>query len=656
MQIYRFWLFIILSSLSIQASKEIVPRDKYGNELIPLEVIHHCSLTNAQISPNGKYLTYAGGGKIVIRDNTELTTSFLLNLTDLSDNFFEWYSDSAAIYYYKIDDSENFIEFYSLSIKTKHKSLVAKLYKKIKSIFFSNRDIALIICASNDVNSEEAFFLDLKSGITTQIDLNLEKKSLIALAENFQLSADSSHDEFYTLICRKNGNEPWKEIIKSDYLSTAYNCPRFLCFNEDLQSAYFLDSSRSNTTNLVRINTVTKEREIILNHKKYDVSDAVIHPVKNIPVLATINGPRPELIALDEQYKAHLNDINAHFKGCNYNHANGTVRILSTDAKFNTWFVEYENDNCAINYALYDCSEQKIMYEFSPNRDIQNLSFFKEHFCIQARDGQDIEYYLTRPTKFGKTGTTNMPTVVLVHGGPTNRDIGGQYNSLVAFIVSRGYACLQVNFRGSKGFGKAFMQAGFKEWGKKMQHDITDAVQHIIKQGIANPKKIAIMGISYGGYAALAGATFTPDLYCCAINICGDSNLISLFENLSERSYRWWSMLIGDPKLDYELLKAASPIFHVQNIKIPLLIIHGTDDPIVNFSQSEQLIPELTKYNKKFKFIKLTDEGHSFSWEKYIQSCREVESFLAEHLGGGDSRSDIVKKIAQKYKTNQIQA
>jgi dipeptidyl aminopeptidase/acylaminoacyl peptidase len=227
--------------------------------------------------------------------------------------------------------------------------------------------------------------------------------------------------------------------------------------------------------------------------------------------------------------------------------------------------------------------------------------------------------------------------VLNVHGGPWGRDIWG-YNPEAQWLANRGYACLQVNFRGSTGYGKEFLNAGDKEWGGKMHDDLVDAVNWAVEQGIADPEKVAIYGGSYGGYATLVGATFTPDLFCCAVDICGPSNLITLIETIPPY---WSTMLatfykrVGNPETEKEFLKSRSPLFKVDQINIPMLIAQGANDPRVKQAESEQIVEAMKKKGIEGEYMLFPDEGHGFAKpENRLKFYAAAEKFLAQHVGG----------------------
>ena len=232
--------------------------------------------------------------------------------------------------------------------------------------------------------------------------------------------------------------------------------------------------------------------------------------------------------------------------------------------------------------------------------------------------------------------------VVNPHGGPWTRDAWG-FEPEVQFLANRGYAVFQPNYRGSTGYGRAFWQAGFKQWGRAMQDDLTDGVQWLVRQGIADPKRVAIYGGSYGGYATLAGIAFTPDLYRAAVDYVGISNLFTFMETIPPYWKPYLDMMhemVGDPGKDQDLLRAASPVFHVDRIRTPLFIAQGANDPRVNKAESDQMVAALKKRGVAVEYMVKDNEGHGFqNEENRMAFYRALERFLARHMGPGPGPS-----------------
>jgi dipeptidyl aminopeptidase/acylaminoacyl peptidase len=250
----------------------------------------------------------------------------------------------------------------------------------------------------------------------------------------------------------------------------------------------------------------------------------------------------------------------------------------------------------------------------------------------QSRDGLTIHGYLTLP--LGREAK-NLPAVVNPHGGPWARDTWG-FNPEVQFLANRGYAVLQMNFRGSTGYGRKFWEASFKQWGQKMQDDITDGVQWLVKQGIADPKRIAIYGGSYGGYATLAGVTFTPDLYAAAVDYVGVANMFTFLNTIPPYWKPFLDMfhdMVGDPEKDKAMMAAVSPVMHADKIKTPLFVAQGAHDPRVNKAESDQMVEALKKRGVDVEYMVKENEGHGFhNEENRFDFYEAMEKFLDKHL------------------------
>jgi dipeptidyl aminopeptidase/acylaminoacyl peptidase len=254
-----------------------------------------------------------------------------------------------------------------------------------------------------------------------------------------------------------------------------------------------------------------------------------------------------------------------------------------------------------------------------------------------SRDGLRIHGYLTLPVAAaGEAAPQGLPLVVNPHGGPWTRDDWG-FNPEVQLLANRGYAVLQINFRGSTGYGRKFWEASFKQWGKTMQHDIDDGVDWLVAQGTVDPKRIAIFGGSYGGYATLAGIAFTPDRYAAAIDYVGVSNLFTFLNTIPPywKPYlEMWYEKVGHPEHDKALLEAASPVFHADKIRAPLLVAQGAKDPRVKVDESDQMVAALKKRGVAVEYILKDNEGHGFhNEENRFEFYEAMERFLAKHIG-----------------------
>jgi dipeptidyl aminopeptidase/acylaminoacyl peptidase len=478
----------------------------------------------------------------------------------------------------------------------------------------------------------DVYWLNIETGKIEFIEKNPGNIEDWVADHNFKIRAarTMNEDGSVTLLTRNTIRDAWKEAVTwklEDGLKV--DCGGFTKdegFSPDNKKLYLHDARKSNTAQFIEYDIVTGSEKVLVHDPLFDV-DNLICDSENKPLAARINKERTYRVALDSEFEIHLKNILAIDDGDLY------ICNQSDDDRY--WVVYFEHDNRSAAYYLYDKETQKSEFLFYPRPELNEYKLSEmEPISFTSRDGLKIHGYLTCP--LGKQ-RQNLPLVLCVHGGPWGRDLWG-YNPEVQWLTNRGYACLQVNYRGSGGYGKAFLNAGDREWSNKMHNDLIDAVNWAIVQDIADPKKIAIWGWSYGGYAALVGATFTPDVFCCAVDICGPCNLVTIIKsfmpymvNLRKQFY----LRVGDPEKDVDFLKSCSPLFKVDNIKIPILIGHGVNDVRVKLAEAEQIVAAMKAKGLPYEYVLFPDEGHGFTKpENRLKFYAIAEKFLAKHLGG----------------------
>jgi dipeptidyl aminopeptidase/acylaminoacyl peptidase len=316
----------------------------------------------------------------------------------------------------------------------------------------------------------------------------------------------------------------------------------------------------------------------------------------------------------------------------------GDFTLTSRDRADRKWVVSFTVDDGPMSYYLYDRETRSGKHLFDSQPALRNYPLAKmEPFAYEARDGLRIEGYLSFPPGAGRE---NLPAVIAPHGGPWERDLW-RFNTRIQFLATRGYLVVSPNYRGSCGYGTAHVNAGDKEWGGAMHDDLIDAIDHVVARGYADPARIGIMGGSYGGYAALVGAAFTPERFRCAVALYGPSSLVTMRENDAawlQPLHALMSRRIGDPETEAAFLWSRSPLSRVDQIRIPLLIAQGANDARVSQAESDRIVAALKERGIPHEYLVFPDEGHGFvKPENNLTLYRRVEAFLAEHLGGRQS-------------------
>src|SRR5262245_6303371 len=398
-------------------------------------------------------------------------------------------------------------------------------------------------------------------------------------------------------------------------------------FGNDPNTLYIVGNDNTNTLRLIKCDLATGKEEVIAEDKEYDLSGAMIDNKKRIPLAVSFAKARTEWKVLDDNVK---DDFAALAKV-----HRGDFSITSQTTDDNKWIVSYVTDDGPVSYYLYDRPSKKANLLFVNNSKLEKVKLAQmEPISYKAKDGLTIHGYFTKPVG---VKAKNLAAVLLVSGGPGGRVTGG-FSSMAQFLANRGYAVLQVNYRGSTGYGKAFLNAGNKEWAGKMHQDLIDGKEWLVKQGIADPKKVAIAGGSYGGYATLVGLAFTPEEFACGVDIVGPSNIATLIKTMPvywEPMKALLAKRIGDLEKEEDFLKSRSPLFKADKITKPLLIGQGKNDPRVKVAESDQIVEAMRKAGKSVEYVVYPDEGHGFARpENRLHFFAIAEQFLAKHLGG----------------------
>ena len=423
----------------------------------------------------------------------------------------------------------------------------------------------------------------------------------------------------------------WGTIPAEDTLTTSP-----VGFDKANRRIYMTDSRGRDTAALVEIELETKETRVLATDTQADVSGVLCHPTEKHVQAVSSFYERKRWRVLDPEIQPDMDYL--------HTLSEGEVGIGSRSLDDRFWIVICTVDDGPVRYYLYDRTQREARFLFTDRRELEDRPLVKMHSTvIKSRDGLDLVTYCSLPPGSDSDGDgipdEPMPMLLTPHGGPWWRDQWG-YNPEHQWLANRGYAVLSVNFRASTGFGKSFVNAGDLEWGGKIIEDQVDAVQWAIDAGIADSKRVAVMGGSFGGYSTLAGVTFTPELFACGVDLVGISNLVTFMESIPPY---WRPMLelftkrIGDHRTEEgrALLRKHSPLTYVDRICRPLLIGQGANDPRVKKTESDQIVEAMQAKSIPVTYALYPDEGHGFYRPENNTSFYAVaEVFLAEHLGG----------------------
>jgi dipeptidyl aminopeptidase/acylaminoacyl peptidase len=604
-------------------------------KLIPRTVLFGNPVkASPRISPDGKMMAYLAPVNNVLNvwvktigkeDDKAVTKDKIRGIR----RYF-WAEDSEHIMYLQdVGGDENW-RLYGVNLKTDEVKDFTPYEEVQVQIIETNKHFPnelLIGMNKDNPKVHDVYHLDLTTGELKQVAKNPGNiASWLADADlKVRCAVASTDDGGLDLMVRQNEQAEWEKLLTWGPEDSMTSGP--VSFTKDGDALYLIDSRNANAGRLVSLHIKSGQINVIAEDPQYDVGNVMIHPDTYEVQAVAFTRARTEWMVLDESIEDDFKAI------AKLDH--GDFYISDRDNADKTWLVSFTKDNGPVSYYAYQHGKNKgtFLFDHMPKLNKYKLAH-TEPIRFAARDGLTIHGYMTFPVWKEKK---NLPMVLNVHGGPWGRDMWG-YDPEAQWLANRGYACLQVNFRGSTGYGKDFVNAGDREWGAKMQDDLVDGVDWATEKGYADPNKVAIFGGSYGGYAALAGATFTPDVFCCAVDIVGPSNLVTLLKSIPPY---WSTMLtmfykrVGNPDTEEEFLKSRSPLFKVDQIKIPILIGQGANDPRVKQAESEQIVEAMKKKGLPYEYILFPDEGHGFARpENRLKFFAAAEKFLAKYLGG----------------------
>ncbi len=626
--------------------------------LIPRKVLFdNPDYAAVRISPDGQWLSYLapkdGVLNIWVKNLSTGKTKVITDDKKRGLRTYAWAYDNQHILYVKDQEGDENWQLYKVDVATGVSTLLTPekgVHTKIVKASHLHPNKILIGLNHRDPQYHDVYMVDIQAGTKTLVLENKEFADFLAdddlsivLASKMNTKAES---EYY----QPNGKGKWKFFRTIGLEDTVTTSP--LGVDKSGEWVYWLDSEGTDKTNLVKIHLKTKEKQIVAKGKQADLSEIIIHPVTKEILAVGENYMRETLTPLTPEMAKDLEALRAV--------DDGEITIASTTLDHAKWIVAFMDDHKPGRYYLYDRNTKKADFLFYNKKEWVGLPFVKmDALELKTRDGLTMVSYLSKPAQ-AKPGRP-MPMVLFVHGGPVARDEWG-LNPTHQWLANRGYAVLSVNFRGSTGFGKSYIQASYGEWGRKMHEDLIDAVNWAIKEGVADPKKIGICGGSYGGYASLLGVTITPDVFACAVDVVGPSNLVTLMETIPpywKSAYELTKIWIGgDPATEKgkKFLMSRSPLAHIQNIKKPLLIAQGANDPRVKKDESDQIVNAMVQKGIPVTYLLFPDEGHGFARpvnRLAYQAATEV--FLHQNLGGAvEPMGDEAKKSTMQVVAGKI--
>jgi dipeptidyl aminopeptidase/acylaminoacyl peptidase len=612
----------------------------------------------AVLSPNGQYLAFLKPWKdtrnVYVKAVGEPFSAARLLTTESKRPVagFNWTRDSKAILYVKDHDGDENFNVYAVDPSAKPaegaeappsrdltglKGVRVFIYELPKS----DPDVAYIGLNDRDKAWHDLYKLKISTGEKTLLRKNTDRivgwdfdlKGQLRLAER---SADNGDTEILR--------------VDADKLTQIYSCNVFescgvLHFLPDNSRVYIETNKDANLISLALLDPATGKTEIVESDPlgKVDFGGALFSNATDELVETWYTDARVKTYFKEKAFGADDHWLQEHFKG-------QFVSVVSRTADEKTWLVTAASDTEPGQTLIFERKGHKLIPQYKireklPREDLAEM----KSVTYKSSDGLEIPAYLTLPKG---VEAKNLPTLIIPHGGPWGRDEWG-YNTLAQFFANRGYAILEPNFRGSTGYGRKFLDAGNLEWGRKMQDDITWGVKYLVAEGISDPKRVGILGGSYGGYATLAGVAFTPDLYAAAVDIVGPSNLITLMESIPpywEAARKTFAVRLGDVSTaeGKALLTERSPLNSVDKIKTPLLVAQGANDPRVNRREAEQIVVALRDRGFPVEYILAPDEGHGFQRPvNNLALFMEAEKFLAAHLGGRFQESGSAESVAR---------
>jgi dipeptidyl aminopeptidase/acylaminoacyl peptidase len=599
----------------------------------------HPHRTNVRLSPDGTRLAFlapAGGVLNVFVGPVEDPDVAVPVTRDTARGIrmFAWAYDGAHLLYLQDAAGDEDWHIYRAEVEGRDVvDLTPAAGISAQIVHMSPRHPRVILAATNerDPSLHDVYRIDLLRG---------ERERIV---ENPSFSDFLCDDELrvrMALRMEENGSttwhvpdgDGWREMLRVPYEDSLQSHP--IAIDAGGRHAFVLDSRGRDTAALCRLDLESGDQELIFADSRADVSGALLHPATRALQAVSVNYDREQWHVLDAEIEPDFERLRQASRGA--------LSLPSRTLDDRRWLAAYVFDDGPVRYELLDRDRGETRFLFSHRPELEDVPLARmQPQVVRARDGLSLVCYLTRPKHDAAQDDSLKPSplVLLVHGGPWARDAFG-FDPFHQLLADRGYAVLSVNFRGSTGFGKRFLNAGDREWGARMHDDLLDAVEWAIAEGIADPARVAIMGGSYGGYAVLHAMTCTPELFACGVDIVGPSNLVTLLESLPpywKPQQALFRQRVGDHTTEEgrAFLRERSPLTHAARICRPLLIAQGANDPRVKRAESDQIVAAMQARSIAVTYVLYPDEGHGFARpENSLAFAAIAEAFLARHLGG----------------------
>jgi dipeptidyl aminopeptidase/acylaminoacyl peptidase len=589
-----------------------------------------------QLSPDGDYLAfmapYERRRNIFVQKIGAAEAVRLTSETERDIGGYFWGSNQRLVYIKDSGGDENFQLFAIGRDGSNAKELTPFAGVKIQLIdnLEDNDDELIIGMNKNNPMLFEPYRINIHTGEFTQLAANDNPAEPITAwmtdhAGRLRIAIKTLDGVNHSLLYRPDEEAPFRTVLTTNFKESLD--PLFFDF-DDGPVVYAATNIGRDRSEIVRFDLERGEEggSPVFAHPEVDVGSLIYSRKRKLVTGAVYTTWKREIHFFDETRRALQQRLERELPGYE-------VVVTSTNKAEDKYLARTFSDRSLGAYYFYDTATDRLekIVEVSPWLDEADMAPMQP-ISYPSRDGLTIHGYLTLPKGRPAQG---LPVVLNPHGGPWVRDSWG-YNPEVQLLASHGYAVLQINYRGSTGYGRDFWQKGFKQWGRAMQDDLTDGLQWLVAEGTADPRRIAIYGASYGGYATLAGITFTPELYACAVDYVGVSNLFTFMQTIPPYWKPYLEMLyemVGHPEQDAELMRAASPVFHIERIQAPLFVVQGANDPRVNIDESDQIVRSLRARGIDVPYMVKYNEGHGFANEENrFEFYQAMLGFLHKHM------------------------